>query len=326
MAQPLLQVRNLTDALQYRARAGDGRRPGVVRHRRRRDGGHRRRVRLGQERDGAVAHAPHPVASRPHRDRRGDVRGPRSLQARRRRHPRHPRQQDRHDLPGADVLAQSGPDRRHAGGRAHQPASRRGLGQGAGAGQGADGSRAHPRCREPARLLPAPVFRRHAPARHDRHGARLPAATDDRRRADHRARRHRAGADPRSAQGADARDRLVAAADHARPGVVARYADRVAVMYGGRIVETAPARDLYRAAAASLHAGPDGLACRGSTATPASAWRRSRASRRIWRNCRRAAPSLPAAASVTDICRSSRPPLVEVGARHLKACFDDIRP
>ncbi|HIA48124.1 MAG TPA: ABC transporter ATP-binding protein [Candidatus Hydrogenedentes bacterium] len=29
-------------------------------------------------------------------------------------------------------------------------------------------------------------------------------------------------------------------------GIVARYADRVAVMYGGRIIETASARDLYR--------------------------------------------------------------------------------
>src|ERR1044071_9492649 len=29
-------------------------------------------------------------------------------------------------------------------------------------------------------------------------------------------------------------------------GVVARYADRVVVMYGGRIVESAPARQLYK--------------------------------------------------------------------------------
>ena len=33
--------------------------------------------------------------------------------------------------------------------------------------------RAHCGRREPARLLSAPVFRRHAPARHDRHGAGL---------------------------------------------------------------------------------------------------------------------------------------------------------
>ena len=42
-------------------------------------------------------------------------------------------------------------------------------------------------------------------------------------------------------------------------GVVARYADRVAVMYGGRIVETAPARRPLRQAAPSLYARPDGL-------------------------------------------------------------------
>ena len=74
-------------------------------------------------------------------------------------------------------------------------------------------------CRAPARLemlelvripearaahapISARAFRRHAPARDDRHGDGLRARSSDRRRADHRARRHRAGADPR---------------DHARP-------------------------------------------------------------------------------------------------------------
>ena len=62
-----------------------------------------------------------------------------------------------------------------------------------------DRPRPHCRCRQPAQLLSAPVFRRHAPARHDRDGAGLRAAPDHRRRADHRARRHGAGADPRPA-------------------------------------------------------------------------------------------------------------------------------
>ena len=47
--------------------------------------------------------------------------------------------------------------------------------------------------------LPASVLRRHAAARADRHGARLPARAADRRRADDRARRHDSGADPRPA-------------------------------------------------------------------------------------------------------------------------------
>ena len=37
-------------------------------------------------------------------------------------------------------------------------------------------------------------------------------------------------------------------------GVVADIADRVVVMNDGRIVETGPVRDVFRAAAASLHA------------------------------------------------------------------------
>ena len=46
------------------------------------------------------------------------------------------------------------------------------------------------------RLLPAPALGRPAPAHHDRDGADARAGAADRRRADHRARRHHAGADP----------------------------------------------------------------------------------------------------------------------------------
>ena len=128
MAQPLLQVRNLTT----RFNTERGRLTAVDQVsfdvECRRDSCHRRRVRLGQERHGALHHAPHSLAAGAHRQRRGDLRGPGSLQARRRRHPRHSRQQDRHDLPGADVVAQPRPHSGHAGGRAGQPASQRDRG------------------------------------------------------------------------------------------------------------------------------------------------------------------------------------------------------
>ena len=56
-----------------------------------------------------------------------------------------------------------------------------------------------PLARDAARRLSAPALRRHAPARHDRHGAGLRSQAPDRRRADHGARRHHPGADPRPA-------------------------------------------------------------------------------------------------------------------------------
>ena len=52
------------------------------------------------------------------------------------------------------------------------------------------------RARAHRRVLPAPALRRPAPAHHDRDGAGARAGAADRRRADHRARRHHAGADP----------------------------------------------------------------------------------------------------------------------------------
>jgi oligopeptide transport system ATP-binding protein len=106
-------------------------------------------------------------------------------------------------------------------------------------------------------------------------------------------------------------------------GVVARYADRVAVMYAGRIVETAPARELY---ARPRHPYTRGLL----DSVP-----RLDADRR-----RRLVPiegqppdlaHLPAGCAfaprcsrVLARCRVERPLLEEVGERHLKACFADV--
>ena len=61
--------------------------------------------------------------------------------------------------------------------------------------------------RAASRAISARAFRRHAPAGDDRDGARRPAEGADRRRADDRARRHRAGGDPRPDPRAAARIR-----------------------------------------------------------------------------------------------------------------------
>ena len=109
----------------------------------------------------------------------------------------HPRQPHRDGLPGADDLAEPGADDRppaHRGARAAPedgPISRREARRRA----ARDGR--HPGGGEPPERLPAPVLRRHAPARDDRHGAVLQPQAAARRRADDRARRHDPGADPR---------------------------------------------------------------------------------------------------------------------------------
>ena len=78
-------------------------------------------------------------------------------------------------------------------------------------------ARRHSLARVAPALLPAPVQRRHAPARGDRHRAPQPARADHRRRADHRARRHHPGADPLRGAEALPRVRHRADLDHARP-------------------------------------------------------------------------------------------------------------
>jgi oligopeptide transport system ATP-binding protein len=106
-------------------------------------------------------------------------------------------------------------------------------------------------------------------------------------------------------------------------GVVARYADRVAVMYAGRIVESAPARVLY---AQPKHPYTLGLI--------------QSAPRLDGDSSKRLIPiegqppdlrSLPPGCSfaprcrfVTDRCRVERPELREVAPGHQKACFVDV--
>ena len=67
------------------------------------------------------------------------------------------------------------------------------------------------------RRLSAPAVGRHAAARADRDGARLPAVARHRRRADDGARRHDSGADPRPAARDESGVQPVAAAHHPRP-------------------------------------------------------------------------------------------------------------
>jgi oligopeptide transport system ATP-binding protein len=106
-------------------------------------------------------------------------------------------------------------------------------------------------------------------------------------------------------------------------GVVARYADRVAVMYGGRIVEVAPARELY---ARPKHPYTSGLM--------ASVPRLDGGGRKRLAPIEGQPPdlaSLPAGCSfgprcraILDQCRTARPELVQVGDRHSKACFANV--
>ena len=104
-------------------------------------------------------------------------------------------------------------------------------------------------------------------------------------------------------------------------GVVARYADRVAVMYGGRIVETAPARELYKTPRHPYTLGLmasvprlDGAA--GRPLVPIDGQPPDLA--RLPPGC----AFSPRCRSVTTVCHADRPPLVASRRQHLKACFN----
>ena len=102
-------------------------------------------------------------------------------------------------------------------------------------------------------------------------------------------------------------------------GVVARYADRVVVMYGGRIVETAPARALYKT---PKHPYTRGLM--------ASVPRLDGDTDRPLVPIEGQPPDLatlppgcafaPRCQQAVDRCRAERPPLVETLPGHFSAC------
>ena len=127
----------------------------------------------------------------------------------------------------------------------------------------------------------APALRRHAPARHDRHGARLQSQGADRRRADHGARRHHPGADPRADRRAAARARHRRDPDHPR----SRRGRRDGASASSSCMPAARSRrptvgELFARPLHPYTRGPDGL---DPAARPDA--RRGRAQRR--RGCRR---------------------------------------
>jgi len=105
-------------------------------------------------------------------------------------------------------------------------------------------------------------------------------------------------------------------------GVVARYADRVIVMYGGRIVETAPARELYKS---PRHPYTIGLL----TSVP----RLDGDTRQRLIPIEGQPPDLarlpegcafaPRCRAAVERCRRERPKLEPISPTHQKACFAD---
>jgi oligopeptide transport system ATP-binding protein len=105
-------------------------------------------------------------------------------------------------------------------------------------------------------------------------------------------------------------------------GVVARYADRVCVMYGGRVAEIGTAADIYKR---PRHAYTRGLMesvprldqVLGRRLIPIDGQPPDLA--RLPPGCA-FAPRCPA---VLDRCRTERPTLTQVSDTHAKACFAD---
>ena len=171
----------------------------------------------------------------------------------------HPHQGNRHGVPGADDVAQPGLHRRRADRRRRAPAREAVAPRGARQDHRDAAPRANSERGKARQRLSAPVLRRHAPARDDRHGAVVQPEAPDRRRTDHRARRHHSGADPRAAGRHEVPLRHGGDADHPRHGRGGRDgAARRRHVCRPRDRGSA-GRRAVRQSAPSLHPGPDPL-------------------------------------------------------------------
>ena len=100
--------------------------------------------------------------------------------------------------------------------------------------------------------------------------------------------------------------------------VVARMADRIVVMYAGRVVENAPAADVIERPRHPVHARARG----GDPRLPRTRARceASPASRSAWASGRRAAPSRRAASTPAERCDEAVPALADAAPGHAVRC------
>ena len=103
-------------------------------------------------------------------------------------------------------------------------------------------------------------------------------------------------------------------------GVVADLADRIAVMYAGRIVEQGSRREVFYDAQHPVHLGPARLHRPAGPAQAAGAWRRFPGSRPRCSGCPRGAPSATAAHTGSTCATSGRRCSHRVDGDHLDAC------